>query len=1146
VLTGVLKRKSDVQDSYGQNSTFFVAGLIVDQSHQISVTSGSEPSANGKASPRDWLLRTLYTTFVIFLAAKLSQHLTIPPTNASPVWPVAGIALAITILYGQRILVGVFLGTAVFEFQLFAETAAGLSFNLLLALATGISIGGCVQALAGAQLIRRVLGPLPLLIHDQDILRFQMLAGPVACLISASIGIGALWSLGIIAINDLPVGWLTWWVGNTIGVVIFTPLVLIFLNQHEPLWHGRKFTVAFPMLLLLLTMIAFYTYSNFKDGEEKQLKFHEQTLSYHHSLMRVFETHIEILESLKSYFHASETVFRDEFKIVTQTPIDKHSGIQALEWIPKIDHEQRTVFERTLPDSGAIRRFGSDGLLHPIAVKKEYYAIKYIEPSNNTNLTFGFDITSNPVAAEALFRARDSGQVAVTGPMHLQQKTENEVTIALFNPVYHTASTPADTEQRRASIVGVVAEIFRIQNLIETELPAIKQEMIAVRLLDVTESANPRLLFSNHDRNSLTPKHDLSENHSFDMGGRQWHLEYTATASFIAKNTAWGVWVVLAGGLLVTGLFGTVLLMLTGRTLCMEEEVLERTAELRDEVMQRRDAETQLRQVLEGAKLGFWDWNYQTGEQWVNDRWLEIQGLEQSELKNDISDLFERIHPQDREKTVTIIDQHIKNDIAYVVEFRMRHKNGHWLWIQAAGAVVSHEPLTRKPLRLCGTLQDISIRKKQEEHILHQAHFDSLTDLPNRFLALDRLSQLIKEADRNKQRVAVLFLDLDDFKKINDTLGHETGDKLLKEAASRLRSVVRKSDTVGRLGGDEFIILIGGLSEPSDVQPVAETLCDKFTEAFGIDNRELILTASIGISIYPDDGENLSELLRNADSAMYHSKEQGRNTYSYFTDEMNQDVSRRLLLEEQLHGALSRGEFSLCYQTKVEITSGRVIGTEALLRWHNTVLGEVSPMEFIPIAEQTGLIVAIGKFVVTEALGMAVNWQRMLDHSFTIAVNLSPRQFRDPNLVSFLENAVLQSGLPTESLELEITEGVLMSGHTYIDDALKTLNDFGINITMDDFGTGYSSLSYLRRYPFDVIKIDCEFIKDLTHDLRDQELVNAAIAMAHGLGLKVVAEGVETEAQLKYLSAWGCDYGQGYLFSKPVPPEAITEILQLT
>lgn len=438
---------------------------------------------------------------------------------------------------------------------------------------------------------------------------------------------------------------------------------------------------------------------------------------------------------------------------------------------------------------------------------------------------------------------------------------------------------------------------------------------------------------------------------------------------------------------------------------------------------------------------------------------------------------------------------------------------------------------------------DITERRKQEEHILHQAHFDTLTDLPNRFLALDRLSQLIKEAQRDNEQVAVLFLDLDDFKKINDTLGHDTGDKLLKKAASRLQEGVRHGDTVGRLGGDEFIVLLGGLAEAAAARPVAEALLKQFREAFTIDGREMILTASIGISVYPDDGNTPLKLLRNADSAMYHSKEQGRNTYSYFTEEMNKEVSRRLLLEEQMHGALDRGEFRLCYQPKVELKSGAIIGVEALLRWSNPALGEVAPIEFIPIAEQTGLIIPIGQFVITEALRVSMKWQQQLGRQFSLAVNLSPRQFRDPNLVPFVEQALRQVAPLHAILELEITEGVLMSGHSYIKEALAALSGLGVSLAMDDFGTGYSSLSYLRDYPFDVLKIDREFINGISADNADRELVNAAVAMAHGLGLKVVAEGIETEEQRAQLALQGCDYGQGNLFSEPMPATELTRLL---
>ena len=444
-----------------------------------------------------------------------------------------------------------------------------------------------------------------------------------------------------------------------------------------------------------------------------------------------------------------------------------------------------------------------------------------------------------------------------------------------------------------------------------------------------------------------------------------------------------------------------------------------------------------------------------------------------------------------------------------------------------------------------GVSHDVTESKLSKDKIIKQAHFDSLTNLPNRFLSLDRLSQLLTDANRNNEKVAVLFLDLDDFKKVNDSLGHETGDHLLIEAAERLRLAVRAGDTVGRLGGDEFIVLLGNLDDANDARPIAENLLYRFKEAFKINGRDLILTASVGIAVYPDDGDNASELLRNADSVMYHSKALGRNTYSYFTDDMNHDVSRRLSLEEQIHGALDRREFSVYYQPQIDISSNKIMGAEALLRWFNPALGHVSPAEFIPVAEQTGVIIPLGQFVLKQVLAKTVFWQKQFDEEFRIAVNLSPRQFRDPDLVSFIQQALLQSSVKNETLELEITEGVLMSGHSYVDDALKSLSDMNVSIGMDDFGTGYSSLSYLRRYPFDVLKIDQSFIRDITEDSADRELINAAIAMAHGLNLKVVAEGVETAEQLSYLKSLHCDYAQGYLLGKPMTDSELSEKLKI-
>ena len=440
---------------------------------------------------------------------------------------------------------------------------------------------------------------------------------------------------------------------------------------------------------------------------------------------------------------------------------------------------------------------------------------------------------------------------------------------------------------------------------------------------------------------------------------------------------------------------------------------------------------------------------------------------------------------------------------------------------------------------VCGISTDITARKVDEQKIYHQAHFDVLTQLPNRFLSLDRLTQMLSEAKRNNEKLAVLFLDLDDFKRINDSLGHEVGDKLLVEAAIRLQQIVRGNDTVGRLGGDEFIILLRQLTNKSYAHPVIELLLEAFRQPFQIDGRELLLTLSVGVAIYPDDGETGTVLLKNADIAMYHAKAQGRNTFSYFTDEMNQHILRQLEIEEQLRGALERGEFSVNYQPQISVASGKVIGAEALVRWFNPTLKQVSPVEFIPLAEQSGLIVALGKFVLAEALAVIAQWQHQNSCSLRMAVNLSPRQFRDPSLVSFVQQALETAQVEPDKLELEITEGVLLSGHQFVENALNGLAQLGVLLSMDDFGTGYSSLSYLRKFAFNVLKIDRSFVHGLTETKADRELVYASIALAHSLELKVVAEGVETAEQLALLNELGCDYAQGFYLAKPMTSDAL-------
>lgn len=439
-------------------------------------------------------------------------------------------------------------------------------------------------------------------------------------------------------------------------------------------------------------------------------------------------------------------------------------------------------------------------------------------------------------------------------------------------------------------------------------------------------------------------------------------------------------------------------------------------------------------------------------------------------------------------------------------------------------------------------VRDITAQHQAAESMRQHAYYDNLTTLPNRFLALDRLSQLINEAHRNNEKIALLFLDLDDFKKVNDTLGHEVGDKLLIESAKRLNQVVRKEDTVGRIAGDEFIVLLKGIIDEHNILSIVENLLKIFRKPFHLDGREVMVTLSIGISVYPDNGQSAKELLRNADTAMYQAKTLGRNTYSFFTKEMNTLMLRRLAIEEQMCGALEREEFQVYFQPQFEVKTKKMVGAEALLRWRNSDLGDITPAEFIPIAEQTGHIVVLGKFVLKQALAFLHQWHSQQSTQYKVAVNLSPRQFRGRDeLSNFITQSLQDADIAAGSLELEITEGVLMNNQPCVDQALAKFKKLGIVLSMDDFGTGFSSLSYLQQYAFDRLKIDRCFINNIITKKRNYDLVKATIAMAHSLGLKVVAEGVESKAQVELLTQLQCDYIQGYYFSEPIPAKALIQ-----
>ncbi|MDT4330938.1 EAL domain-containing protein [Methylomonas sp. MED-D] len=450
------------------------------------------------------------------------------------------------------------------------------------------------------------------------------------------------------------------------------------------------------------------------------------------------------------------------------------------------------------------------------------------------------------------------------------------------------------------------------------------------------------------------------------------------------------------------------------------------------------------------------------------------------------------------------------------------------------------------PQRRVALFSDITQRKQSEEQIWRQANFDPLTGLPNRRMFRDRLEQEIKKAHRMGQMFALMFIDLDRFKEVNDTLGHDIGDQLLKETAQRLQLCVRESDTVARLGGDEFTIILGELDEPRSAEPIARHLLEQLSAPFQLAEDTTYVSASIGITFYPTDSTDLSELLKNADQAMYAAKNRGRNAYSFFTKALQDALQARAALLADLRNALSERQLSLHYQPIVDLVSGEVHKSEALLRWRHPTRGVVSPTEFIPLAEETGLINKIGDWVFETAAQQVLEWQSRLHREFQISINKSPVQFQSAGQAPRHWFDYLHSlGLSGQSIVVEITEGLLLDANTNVQDHLMAFRDAGMQVAIDDFGTGYSSLSYLKKFDIDYLKIDQSFVRNLTEDSSDFALCEAIIVMAHKLGLKVIAEGVETERQRDLLKSIGCDYGQGYWFSPPVPAELFTQRFSL-
>ncbi|NOY62332.1 MAG: EAL domain-containing protein [Gammaproteobacteria bacterium] len=856
----------------------------------------------------------------------------------------------------------------------------------------------------------------------------------------------------------------------------------------------------------------------------------------------------EIIHGMRTLFDASTHVDADEFRLFASDILARHNYFDTATYLPLVTGAARERFEVQMRDQGYATFSITErspavhnGQMRPAVERERYFPVIYHEPFNPLSAKqIGYDYLSIPGWEAAIAYAIDSAKASATT---LSYDDKGHLTYTVFEAIYAGKSTPDDRQTRRETVNGLIALKVNVEKIVMGI--ALNSPMYVRFSID----AEPELFNldsmdgSNTQSNSLLITWFKSRD-AIASANRKFIVEIDKPLSWLDIDNR-----LLVLALAIGGGITLLLLMLTRniklrakdlekRNLQIQELVTSRTHELATE---KERAQITLKSLGDAVIATDSHGNVE----YLNPVAARLIGCDRAAaLGNPVETIF------------AIKNEVSGNAIENPVTTCLR--DGETIYLPDQTLLINtagqHHPIEGSAAPICdwedrftGTVlvfRDVGQARKMAKQMAHQATHDALTGLPNRALLMDRLRQVLTRAPWHRKIIATMFLDLDRFKMVNDTLGHDVGDELLKQVATRLENCLRKGDTVSRLGGDEFVVLLTDIAKIEDVGVVVEKILAALREPFLIDERDFFTTASIGISLYPDHGKEATVLLKNADTAMYCAKAKGKNAYAFYCQSMNEQSARRLSLETDLRRALERNELRIHYQPQIDVGTGRIIGAEALVRWQHPTLGMLPPIEFIPLAEESGLIVPIGDWVLHEACRQNRAWQDDGLPHFCMAVNVANLQLQRGSLVLDVSRALKTSGMKAQYLDLELTEGVLAQDADTATKTLTQLTNMGIKLSIDDFGTGYSSLSYLKRFPVNALKVDRCFVKDVIVDADDAAICTTIISIAHNLNLSVIAEGVETAEQLQFLIERGCHCIQGYFFSRPLPPDQFVKLLE--
>jgi diguanylate cyclase len=1061
------------------------------------------------------------------LLGVLGLTLAIPPGYASPVFPAAGLALAVTLVHGRKALPFVWLGSLALNLGL-AWRSGPLSTGSVLA-AGCIALGASLQAWTGQYAVNRRLGlAWQQLETEGQIVALLLRGGVLACLVSASVAVGTLWALGVIAPASTAVSWWTWYLGDLLGVAVFAPLALLVLAPMSELSRQRRHTIVLPISIALALSVLLYVGVNSVERRQVHARVEHEGGELAKLIHDRLITHQAVLSSLTHFIEVNPTFSRRQFEQFTQAALADNPDIFALSFNDVVPREKLATYEAEISKNSPLGAFhaterGAQRNLVRVGDRAQYVIVRHIVPLKGNEPAVGFDIYSDAVRRDAIERSRASGKGAMTAALRLVQEDAGRVGVLMLEPVYRTFGAESSQQTPAEEPMGYAVAVLKVDELIGIAVRGHVPQGLKFQIRD-SQMEDEQMRFYG----ASLPKHPDAYRHwdsLLKVADRQWTIEVWAEDAYVHQNPRWLSWAAGVLALLFTVLLQIYLHGMTGNVLVVRrqnQQLLEKQAELQlAETVFDNTAEAISVTDAQGVVIS------------VNPAFSAITGYSLDEVKGRKMNVLNSGH-QSRDFYKAMWHS-LLTERQWQGEVVNRRKNGELYTQQLNISTVCDDQ--GMVVQYVGTFSDITEKKAALQQIEFMAYHDALTSLPNRLQGEQRAQESMMRAHRYGYQVAVLFMDLDQFKLVNDTYGHSVGDQLLQAVANRLRGHVRAEDMLCRISGDEFMLILEHLRDTTNVAAICEHLLAELAMPYQIDGLQVQTSVSIGIAMYPGetDGDSVTDLLRKADTAMFEAKKAGRNTYRFFDAAMNHSVVEFVETRDALVRAIQNEEFELYYQPQVRLKDRVVVGAEALLRWRHPDKGVLGPGHFISVAEQSGSIVPIGAWVLRQACRQMKAWVEDGLPIQTLAVNLSAVQFRSGDIEKTIVEALEASQLSPSCLELELTESILISDKA--PEMLVRLKERGLRLSIDDFGTGYSSMAYLKRLKVDKLKIDASFAAGVGEDPDDTAIAQAIVKMAQTLGLETTAEGVEKTESAAILREMGCNQVQGYVYARPMPAQ---------